>query len=72
LTIKLEKSMRREISVNGLPYIATLSAQGIKLVQKGRRNGVVVTWDKLIASEAALNCALDAALRKAKLHPHLR
>lgn len=64
--------MRREILVHGLPYVATLSPQGIKLVQKGRRNGVVVTWEMLIVGEAALNCAIDAALRKAKLHPHAR
>lgn len=62
MTTKLEKPLRREIAVNGAPYIVTLSAQGLKLTAKGKRKGIEIAWADLVSGEAALATALNASL----------
>jgi hypothetical protein len=37
MTTRLEKELRREVDIGGKPYTVTLSPDGIKLTQKGRR-----------------------------------
>ena len=34
---KLEKELKREISIDDKPYVVTISPQGLKLTEKGRR-----------------------------------
>ena len=49
MVTKLDKPIKREIEVDGKAYTATISAQGIKLVEKRHRKGKFVTWTGLIA-----------------------
>lgn len=62
MTTKLEKPLRREIAVNGAPYIVTLTPQGLKLTAKGKRKGIEIAWADLVSGEAALATALNASL----------
>jgi hypothetical protein len=39
MATKLEKELKRELDVNGEPYIVTISPEGLKLTRKGRRKG---------------------------------
>ncbi len=64
MTTKLEKPMKRELHVNGEPYILTISPEGLKLVPKGKRKGQELAWKDLISGEAALAVALNASLEK--------
>ena len=41
MTTALDKSLRREIQIEDKPYTLTIDPQGLKLVEKGRRNGVL-------------------------------
>jgi hypothetical protein len=67
---KLDKPLKREISVGGQPFVVTLSPEGLKLVGKGRRKGLELTWDSLTSGEAALATALNASINpKLKLDP---
>ena len=64
MTTKLEKPLKREVLIEGEPYVVTLSPEGLKLTQKGHRKGVEVAWKSLISGDAALASALQASLQQ--------
>lgn len=64
MTTKLEKPLKRELDVNGEPYVLTISPEGLKLVRKGKRKGQELAWKDLISGEAALAVALKASLEQ--------
>ena len=51
---KLEKTLKREIVINGEPHIATISPQGVKVTKKGFRKGNEITWQAIASGDAAL------------------
>ena len=61
MTTKLDGALRREILIEGEPYTVTLTPQGLKLVQKGRRKGYELEWSAFVSGEAALATALIQA-----------
>jgi hypothetical protein len=69
MTTKLGGTLKRELVVNGAPYTVTITNEGLKLVQKGRRKGYELEWASLISGEAALAAALNASLAKAPPEP---
>jgi hypothetical protein len=64
MATKLERPLKREIEVDGKPYMLTISPEGLKLVPKGKRKGQELTWGALVSGEAALAVALSASLQK--------
>jgi hypothetical protein len=66
MATKLEKPLKREIVVNGEPYILTIAPEGLKLVPKGKRNGQELAWTDLVSGQAALSAALNASLDKTR------
>jgi hypothetical protein len=64
MATKLDKSLKREIDIEGKPYMLTLSPEGLKLVPKGKRNGLELAWTALVSGDAALASALNASLQK--------
>ncbi len=62
MATKLNKQLKREIDVDGKPFMVTLSPQGLKLTEKGKRLGRELTWKDLISGDAALATALNASL----------
>jgi hypothetical protein len=63
MATKLDKALKREIEIDGKPYMLTLSPQGLKLVPKGKRNGLEIAWKDLASGDAALATALNASLK---------
>jgi hypothetical protein len=59
---KLDKPLRREISIGDQAYTLTIDPDGLKLVEKGRRNGLELTWKDLVSGDASLSAALNASL----------
>jgi hypothetical protein len=53
MTTKLERPLKREIVVDDKPFTLTIDANGLKLVEKGRRNGTEVSWKQVLGSDAA-------------------
>jgi hypothetical protein len=51
MATKLSKQLKREIDVDGKPYMVTLSPEGLKLTEKGKRLGREHSWKALIGSE---------------------
>ncbi|HEX7879701.1 MAG TPA: hypothetical protein VF720_09845 [Candidatus Eisenbacteria bacterium] len=64
MTTCLDKTLKREIEVDGAAYVVTLSPDGLKLTLKGRRKGVELAWKDLVSGEAALAAALRASLEE--------
>ena len=73
MATKLEKALKREISIGGKPFVVTLSPDGIKLVGKGRRKGLELSWEALTSGDAALATALNASIaQRVVLEPSRR
>ena len=62
MATKLEKALKRELDIEGAPYMLTIDPQGLKLVPKGKRNGLELTWKSLVSGDAALASALNASV----------
>ncbi|HTT43793.1 MAG TPA: hypothetical protein VMG33_12035 [Steroidobacteraceae bacterium] len=62
MATKLNKQLKREIDIDGKPYMVTLSPEGVKLTEKGKRLGKEVTWKELVSGDAQLSNALSASL----------
>jgi len=65
VTTKLEKPLKRELEIEGKPYILTISSDGFRLVEKGRRKGQELAWKDIVSGQAALATALNASLEGA-------
>lgn len=65
MTTKLEKELRREVDIRGKPYTVTLSPDGVRLTEKGRRKGHELRWEDWASGGAALAVALNASLGEA-------
>jgi len=64
MATKLEKPLKREVLVDGKPYMLTLTPEGLKLAPKGKRKGQEISWRALVSGEAALATALNASLQR--------
>ena len=59
---KLEGDIRREVEIDGVAHVVTISPRGFLLTLKGRRKGLEVAWKDLVSGDAALATALNASL----------
>jgi hypothetical protein len=66
MATKLDKQLKREIEVDGKAYMLTLSPEGLKLTEKGRRKGQELSWKDLLSGQAAMSVALNASLEEAQ------
>lgn len=64
MATKLDKPLKREVTIEGQAYMLTISPEGLKLVPKGRRKGLELAWQALISGDAALATALNASLAR--------
>jgi len=49
MATKLDKTIKRELEMDGQPYTVAISPSGIKITQKGFRKGREMTWKSLWA-----------------------
>ena len=59
---KLDGELKREISIDGTPYVLRIDPEGLTIVPKGKRKGRQLAWRDLVSGEAALAVALNASL----------
>ena len=67
MTTKLQQAFKRELDINGEKYTLTVAPEGFKLVVKGKRKGVELSWSSILGGDAALASALNASLA---VRPH--
>jgi len=65
MTTRLDRPLKREIDIGDKAYTLTISAEGLKLVEKGRRNGQELSWKAIVGGDAALSSALRASVDQA-------
>jgi len=58
----LDKPIRRALDIEGRAYTLTVDPDGLKLMEKGHRKGIELTWRDLVNGDAALAAALQASL----------
>lgn len=58
----LDKPLRRELLVGDRTYTLTIDPDGLKLVLKGKRKGLTLSWADIVSGDAALAAALQASL----------
>jgi hypothetical protein len=61
---KLDKPLKREVDIDGEPYVLIISPEGLKLTKKGKRIGQELQWKALVSGDAALAAALNASLKQ--------
>jgi hypothetical protein len=54
--------LKRQLDLDGVAYTLTLDADGLRLVEKGKRKGLELRWRDLVNGDAALASALQASL----------
>jgi hypothetical protein len=62
MTAKLDKTIKRELEVEGKTYTIAISPDGVKVTEKGRRNGPEITWRQIIGGDASLAADLNASV----------
>ncbi|HKO15084.1 MAG TPA: hypothetical protein VJU87_02540 [Gemmatimonadaceae bacterium] len=62
MTTRLDKALKREIELHGKAYTVTISPDGVKVVEKGKRNGPELSWDAIVRGDASLTQDLKVSL----------
>ena len=62
MTAKLDKTIKRELELDGKVYTIAIGPDGIKVTEKGRRNGPEVSWRSIVTGEQALTEGWKASI----------
>jgi hypothetical protein len=62
MTTRLDRTLKRELTLDGRTFILAVSPEGLKLTLKGKRKGQELGWEDLISGDAALAAALNASV----------
>jgi hypothetical protein len=65
MVTKLDASLKRALSIEGKPYVVTITPTGFVLTEKGRRKGFEMDWVSFVSGDAALATALTASIANA-------
>jgi hypothetical protein len=69
MATKLDKLLKREIDIDGKAYMVTLSPEGVKLTEKGKRKGQEISWKGIVNGESATAVSLTAVTSEAEPEP---
>jgi hypothetical protein len=59
---KLDKTIKRELDLDGKLYTVTMSPEGVKITPKGARKGQEVTWATLLSGDTELRQDLNVSV----------
>jgi hypothetical protein len=54
MAVKLEKTIKRELDMDGKSYTVQIAPEGVKVTEKGKRKGREITWRAIISGDAQL------------------
>ena len=64
MATKLDKTIKRELDLDGKLYTVAISTEGVKITPKGARKGQEISWNSLVSGETELrrdlNMSVDA------------
>jgi hypothetical protein len=62
MATKLDKTIKRELDLDGKLYTVAISPEGVKVTPKGARKGHEVSWSSLIGGETELRRDLNSSI----------
>lgn len=62
MAVKLEKTIKRELEMDGRSYTVAISPEGVKVTEKGKRKGREISWRSIISGDAQLAEELKMSL----------
>jgi hypothetical protein len=62
MATKLDKPIKRELEHKGTLYTVTISPDGVRVVEKGKRKGRELSWESIISGDAELTEALKLSI----------
>ena len=62
MAVKLEKTIKRELEMDGRSYTVAIAPEGIKVTEKGKRKGREISWRAIISGDAQLAEELKMSL----------
>ena len=62
MATKLEKAIKRELTLNDMVYTVTIAPEGIKIVEKGKRKGQEISWNDLVRGTVTLGQRLEDSI----------
>lgn len=64
MTTKLDKPLKREVTIDGAPYTVTITPDDIRIVEKGKRTGQTISWRDLRGGGPGLTRDLEQSLAR--------
>jgi hypothetical protein len=55
MATKLDKAIKRELVHGDKTFTITIAPEGLKVVEKGKRNGKELSWASIISGDATLS-----------------
>ncbi|MGH7678811.1 MAG: hypothetical protein ACRENU_10120 [Gemmatimonadaceae bacterium] len=62
MAVKIEKTIKRELEMDGKTYTIAIAPEGIKVTEKGKRKGREISWRAIISGDAQLAEELKVSL----------
>ena len=62
MATRLDKTIKRELEFGGQLYMVSMSAEGVRIVPKGKRKGHEISWETLLSGDAELRRDLNMSL----------
>jgi hypothetical protein len=62
MTTRLEKTIKRELELDGRLYTVQMGPDGLKVTEKGHRKGQELSWRSIISGDASLHNELNASI----------
>ena len=62
MATRLDKTIKRELELDGKVYTVSISPEGVRIVPKAGRKGHEMAWETLLSGEAELRRDLNMSL----------
>ena len=62
MTTRLEKTIKRELELDGKLYTVQMGPDGVKVTEKGHRKGQELSWRSIISGDASLHQDLSVSI----------
>ena len=69
MATRLDKTIKRELALEGRLYTVSVGPDGVTVVPKGKRKGHQMTWQALLSGEAQLDRDLKLSLEALRPQP---
>jgi len=62
MTTRLDKTIKRELELDGRLYTVQVGPDGVKVTEKGHRKGQELSWRAIISGDASLHQDLNVSV----------